>query len=52
MRNWNYSGTLIGFLGLLVAALFVINAQVEAATLTWDAGNTTNGATIDPGSGT
>jgi autotransporter-associated beta strand protein len=32
--------------------LLLIGAPVEAATLTWDAGNTTNGSTIDPGNGT
>src|ERR1039457_776238 len=38
-------------LRLLLAALVFCAASASAATLTWDAGNTNNGATIDPASG-
>src|SRR5690242_8556133 len=54
MRAWKKLGRRVRsrFVGLLATALCLIGARVEAATLTWDAGNTTNGSTIDPGSGT
>lgn len=36
---------------LVLAALLLYTASAPAATLIWDAGNTNNGATIDPASG-
>ena len=36
---------------LVLAALLLYTASAPAATLTWDAGNTNNGATIDSASG-
>jgi autotransporter-associated beta strand protein len=42
----------ISRLSFLLAAGLALSPAARAANLTWDAGNTANGATIDPASGT
>jgi fibronectin-binding autotransporter adhesin len=43
---------LVWKLGAIVAGILLASVSSHAAMLTWDAGNTNNGATIDPADGT
>ena len=50
-RSGRSIGSMFASACLWLAALFFCAVSASAASLTWDAGNTNNGATIDPASG-